>query len=103
MIPKIIHQIWSGIDGPLPAAAQLLGNTWKRDYPEWEYRVWDNQMMNDFVQEHYPQYWTVYQQFPYNIQRWDAIRYLPLQYPAMGCHPVPDIGQDRWDVCGFRL
>lgn len=77
-IPKIIHQVWSGIEEPLPKAAQLLGDTWKHDYPEWEYRVWDNRMMNDFVQEHYPQYWTAYQQFPYNIQRWDAIRYLIL-------------------------
>ena len=77
-IPKIIHQIWSGIDEPLPDIFKMLGDTWKHDYPEWEYRVWDNRMMNDFVQEHYPQYWTAYQQFPYNIQRWDAIRYLLL-------------------------
>ena len=78
MIPQIIHQIWSGIDEPLPETAQILGDTWKQDYPDWEYKVWNNQMMNDFVQQYYPQYWEIYQKFPYNIQRWDTIRYLIL-------------------------
>lgn len=78
MIPKIIHQIWSGVEGPVPRAAQILGNTWKHNYPNWKYCIWDNQMMNDFITQHYPQYWNTYQHFPYNIQRWDAIRYLIL-------------------------
>lgn len=77
-IPKIIHQIWSGIDEPLPNIFRILGDTWKHDYPDWEYRVWNDQMMNDFIQQYYPQYWEIYQKFPYNIQRWDAIRYLIL-------------------------
>ena len=75
-IPKIIHQVWSGIDKPLPKLSHVLGNTWKRDYPEWDYILWDNDKMNSFVQEYYPQYWEAYNLFPYNIQRWDAIRYL---------------------------
>ena len=74
-IPKIIHQVWSGIDKPLPKLSHVLGNTWKRDYPEWDYILWDNDKMNSFVQEYYPQYWEAYNLFPYNIQRWDAIRY----------------------------
>lgn len=32
-VPKIIHQIWSGINEPLPTQFKLLGETWKRDYP----------------------------------------------------------------------
>lgn len=77
-IPKIIHQIWSGVDEPLPENFKILGNTWKRDYPDWEYRLWDNQMMNDFVKTYYPQHWYVYCKYPFNVQRWDAIRYLIL-------------------------
>lgn len=77
-IPKYIHQIWSGIDKPLPKLSQILGDTWKRDYPDWEYILWDNAKMENFVQEFYPQFWNIYQSFPYNIQRWDAIRYLIL-------------------------
>ena len=81
-IPSIIHQIWSGVDGPLPEHFRVLGETWKRDYPNWEYKLWDNRMMNEFIQEFYPQYWDIYNQFPYNVQRWDAIRYLCLLYTS---------------------
>lgn len=79
-IPKIIHQVWSGIEEPLPKHFQRLGESWKNDYPEWEYILWDNQKMNDFIQAYYPEYWDIYQAFPYNVQRWDAIRYLILYH-----------------------
>lgn len=77
-IPQIIHQIWSGVDEPLPDYFKSMGETWKEHHPTWEYMLWDNQKMNDFIQEFYPQYWDVYTAFQYNIQRWDAIRYLIL-------------------------
>lgn len=77
-IPKIIHQIWSGIDEPLPNCFKELGDTWQEQYPHWKYIVWDNAKMNSFIQEYYPQYVDVYNKFPYNVQRWDAIRYLIL-------------------------
>ena len=77
-IPSIIHQIWSGIDEPLPKRFKMLGDTWKEHHPSWEYMFWDNERMNSFVQEHYPQFWDIYNSFQYNIQRWDAIRYLIL-------------------------
>lgn len=77
-IPKIIHQIWSGIDEPLPAHFTMFGETWKRDYPDWQYEFWDNERMNSFIDDNYPQFKEIYDSFPYNIQRWDAIRYLIL-------------------------
>jgi mannosyltransferase OCH1-like enzyme len=77
-IPKIIHQIWSGIDEPLPEHFRLLGETWKEQYPSWQYEFWDNEKMNNFVQKHYPEYVEAYNKFKYNVQRWDAIRYLIL-------------------------
>lgn len=77
-IPKIIHQIWSGIEEPLPEHFARMAETWKYDYPDWEYRFWDAERMNAFVQECYPQYWEAYSGFRYNVQRWDVIRYLIL-------------------------
>ncbi|WP_165045083.1 glycosyltransferase family 32 protein [Dysgonomonas sp. ZJ709] len=78
IIPKIIHQIWSGISAPLPYHFNVLGDTWKRDYPDWKYEFWDNDKMNSFILEYYPQYMDIFARFPYNVQRWDAIRYLIL-------------------------
>ena len=77
-ITKIIHQIWSGIDGPLPEQFEILGQTWKRDYPDWKYELWDHDKMNQFILDYYPQYWDLYNKYPYNVQRWDVIRYLIL-------------------------
>ncbi len=77
-IPKIIHQIWSGIDDPLPELYKTLAYTWKSDYPTWKYEFWDNTKINKFIIENYPQYIERYNKFTYNIQRWDAIRYLIL-------------------------
>ncbi|SFL63605.1 glycosyltransferase family 32 protein [Proteiniphilum acetatigenes] len=78
VIPKIIHQTWSGLDGSLPKYLETLGKTWKYDYPDWKYELWDNDRMNKFVVDNYPEYWLKYNQFKYNIQRWDIIRYLIL-------------------------
>lgn len=77
-IPKIIHQIWSETEKPLPDFFKKISKTWIRDYPDWEYMFWDNNSMNEFILNYYPQFWTIYNDYPYNIQRWDAIRYLIL-------------------------
>ena len=77
-IPKIIHQIWSGIDEPLPEYFRQFGETWKENHPDWKYEFWDNDRINSFINKYYPQYWDIYRSFQYDIQRWDAIRYLIL-------------------------
>lgn len=77
-IPKLIHQIWSGLDEPLPLNFETFGNTWKRDYPDWQYEFWDNDRIENFILQYYPQYYDLYHKFHYNVQRWDIIRYLIL-------------------------
>lgn len=77
-IPKVIHQIWSGINEPLPTYFRVLGDTWKEHHADWHYEFWDNDKMNGFLEEHYPHYLPFYQDFKYNVQRWDVIRYLIL-------------------------
>lgn len=77
-IPKIIHQIWSGIYEPLPNHFRKFSDTWREYHPEWAYELWDHHRMNNFVCDNYPQYWDTYQSFQFNIQRWDVVRYLIL-------------------------
>lgn len=77
-IPPIIHQVWSNKNISIPNIFQILAETWKENYPNWKYCLWDEKKMNLFVQTYYPQYWRAYQKFPYNIQRCDVIRYLIL-------------------------
>lgn len=77
-IPQIIHQIWSGGETTFPRVFQMLADTWKRDYPDWEYIFWDDNKTDAFVKTYYPHLWEAYTRFPYPIQRWDAVRYLIL-------------------------
>jgi mannosyltransferase OCH1-like enzyme len=76
-IPKIIHQIWAGKQ-PLPNMLKELGETWKGHHPEWEYRLWNDNDILSFIVEYFPEYLDLYHSFHYDIQRWDAIRYLIL-------------------------
>jgi mannosyltransferase OCH1-like enzyme len=78
MIPKIIHQLWSDTGYPLPGFLKEWSKTWKEHHPAWQYEFWDNSRMNSFIHEFFPEYVDTYDRFPYDIQRWDAIRYLIL-------------------------
>jgi len=76
---KIIHQIWSDKHNPLPAFFSVLSQTWKEKHPDWEYINWDDKSMNDFIEKEYGKYCDLYNSFPFDVQRWDAIRFLILK------------------------
>ncbi|MEM7194948.1 MAG: glycosyltransferase [Pseudomonadota bacterium] len=76
MIPPIIHQTWK--NNQLSHRWQSFANSWKRHHPDWEYMFWTDDDGMSFVDEHYPEFFAVYSNYPYNIQRADALRYLVL-------------------------
>ncbi len=45
-IPKIIHQIWLG--SPFPAKYQALRDSWLKQHPGWEYKLWTEKEIDDF-------------------------------------------------------
>lgn len=75
-IPRIIHQTWKNND--VPASFQELATTWKRLHPGWEYQFWTDEMNRNFIEEHYPAFLDIYDNYPANIQRVDAVRYFAL-------------------------
>jgi mannosyltransferase OCH1-like enzyme len=77
-IPKLIHQIGPDTDSPRAKTYKLLRETWKRDYPDWKYIYWDDAMIESFIIQNYPHLLGIYLRFPFNVQRWDAARYLIL-------------------------
>ena len=46
IIPRKIHQIWIG--NKLPRQYSLWMKTWKKLNPEWDYILWDDEMINKF-------------------------------------------------------
>ena len=41
MIPKILHQIWIG-PNPIPENCLKYSEAWKKNHPDFEYRLWTN-------------------------------------------------------------
>jgi mannosyltransferase OCH1-like enzyme len=74
MIPRIIHQTWK---------TKQVPTEWKHYqqkvialHPDWEYRLWTDEDNDAFVKKEFPDFYPVYNSFPKNIMRADAIRYL---------------------------
>ena len=78
-VPKIIHQVWEGRNGDKPDKLLIqLAETWKSENPEWEYRFWGAKDIDQFLLSYFPEFIEKYNNFRYDVQRWDAIRYLIL-------------------------
>jgi len=78
-IPRIIHQIYEDPAGPPPNMLRIA-ESWKENHSGWEYRFWNKRMMHNFLEFHCPDFLPYYRSFPFNVQRWDAIRYLILYH-----------------------
>ena len=52
-IPKIIHQLWSDKERSLPEHFLKMADTWKYDYPDWQYIYWNDHRMSSFILEHF--------------------------------------------------
>ena len=76
-IPRIIHQIYEDPAGPSEGLLKLA-ETWKEHHPTWEYRFWGRKEIEDFLTTEFPDFVPTYRAYPFNVQRWDAIRYLIL-------------------------
>lgn len=77
MIPKIIHQTWKSSD--LPAAFQHWQKSWIEMHPDFEYHLWTNVDIEDFIHEQDNNIQELFHGYTENICRIDLARYLILQ------------------------
>jgi len=78
-IPKIIHQIYYDPAG-VPEDLVILSQTWKDKHPTWEYRFWNKIAVEQFIDSHFQDLFPLYHSFPFDVQRWDFVRYLILYH-----------------------
>lgn len=76
VIPHILHQTWKTTE--LPPAWQRNADTWQQMHPDWEHRLWTDEMNRELVAEHYPELLPAYDGYTYPIERADAARYCML-------------------------
>ncbi len=78
MIPKIIHQTWN--DNSVPDNLVAMQKTWIEMHPGWQHILWTDQDLDRLVSEHYPDFYQQYRDYPVDIERSDAGRYLVLHH-----------------------
>ncbi|WP_268225315.1 glycosyltransferase family 32 protein [Sinomicrobium oceani] len=75
-IPKILHQTWKNEN--YPEHFKPLVKSWIENHPDWEYRLWTDEMNRNFIKENYPDFLNTFDNYPVPIQKADAIRYFIL-------------------------
>ena len=78
MIPQTLHQTWP--TRTLPPQLARWQRSWKRHNPTWQLHFYDDQACLAFVESTCPEFQSLYQGFPYAIQRADFFRYLVLYH-----------------------
>jgi hypothetical protein len=77
MIPKIIHQI-------MPRDKSRWHPIWKRCHPSWklqflddefEYKIWYDDELKHIIEEFYPEYVELFEEFPRHIMQIDFARF----------------------------
>ncbi|KAF2719566.1 glycosyltransferase family 32 protein [Polychaeton citri CBS 116435] len=81
IIPKIIHQTYinSSIPQVWKEAQQSCLDLHKQE-DGWEYKLWTDKSSMEFIAKEYPWFLETYDNYPFNIQRADAIRYFVLAH-----------------------
>lgn len=74
-IPKRIIQIWGG-EREMPLLGRAAAANMRLLNPDFEYLLFDDERMQGFVDEHFPDYRNVFDSFSRPIHRYDFFRYL---------------------------
>jgi mannosyltransferase OCH1-like enzyme len=76
-IPKIVHLTWKTRQIPLKWKETAL--SWKKTNPDWKIKLWTDDDNRNYIADHYPDFLSIFDSYPHNIQRADAIRYFLLK------------------------
>jgi mannosyltransferase OCH1-like enzyme len=77
-IPRILHQIWYQGEAQMPDKFRRFSEGWRANHPDWSFHLWNEVTMRKFIAESYAWFLPVYDGYPFNIQRIDAVRYFIL-------------------------
>jgi mannosyltransferase OCH1-like enzyme len=84
--PKIIHQCFGFWDSNIPPNIQKRIDIWKSLHPKYKYILWDKKKSRELIKTHFDWFLGIYDNYPYPIQRADAIRYFILyKYGGIYC------------------
>ena len=71
---KIIHQTWK--TNEIPKELFFCVDSWKKNNPDWEYKLWTDEEMDIFVKNEFPKLYEIYKSYKTDIFRADLFRLL---------------------------
>ena len=77
LIPKIVHQLWK--DEQIPTKWKNAVASVKQMHPDWEYRLWTDVSMDQYVREKHPSFYPIFASYKRQIMRVDVFRYILMQ------------------------
>lgn len=78
-IPKLIFQTWKS-KHDVPALYQNTRRETQRLHPHYQFLLWDDEDNRRFIQDYYPSFLSVYDEYDQPIKRVDAVRYFFLYH-----------------------
>jgi mannosyltransferase OCH1-like enzyme len=77
-IPFLIHQTAPTDPKKWKKAWLECQKSWKEILPQFKYVLWNDEEINNFIKTKFPGFHSIFLDYPYQIQRADAIRYFIL-------------------------
>lgn len=77
-VPRLIHQTAPSDPSKWHALWPLCQRTWREKFPDYEYKLWSDEDIDQFMKTRFPEFYPSFVGFRYQIQRVDAFRYFLL-------------------------
>ena len=74
----IIHQTWKTKDIPYNIFPKEWVDSWIKNHPGCDYRLWSDEDNRDLIKSHYPKFLGLYDSYDSGIKRADIVRYFIL-------------------------
>lgn len=89
VVPRMIHQTAPADTTRWHPLWPLCQRTWKEKFPDYHYKLWNDQDIDDFIRARFPSFYPSFVGFRYQIHRVDAFRYF-LLYEVGGIYADMD-------------
>jgi mannosyltransferase OCH1-like enzyme len=77
-IPHIIHQTAPRDKNKWPQIWHTCQQSWKTHFPHFKYMMWHDEDLDHLMKNDFPEFYSMYKNYPKNIQRFDVARYFIL-------------------------
>jgi hypothetical protein len=77
-VPRVLHQVWK--THAVPADLQGYVDSWRRENPEWTFRIWNDTESLSLIKDHYPWFYKHIHHFKSGVEKADIFRYFILYH-----------------------